>query len=472
MRSYPNIPRFCVENTTPTSQLGCALRQRAPVSRARVWQLRAADLGWLRLSQSPSSVQGPTARAATGRKGSVMGMMAILLPVLAILAVVSINLAHIQVTRTELMIATDASARAGSRTLSETQDVKMAKTVAKNIAAMNTVNDQPLLLRGSDSAGEIQFGVTTQPNGPNGRYEFQQVPTELVKRGKEVASAFRVLGRRDAGSISGKVPMIIPGVLNQQDFSTTQEAVAMQVDRDIALVLDRSGSMEFVTYPFPPGKNRFAGSVLDAGVAAGQLIRRFGTYFYASGMDYYSYQRWAWEEHFELGPAPPSPWEELVVAVDAFLEVLDNTVQEEQVSVSSYASNATLDAYLKHDYEAVRETVNQLNTGGATAIGSGMNEGIKTLLAGEARPFASKTMVVMTDGIHNSGASPVSVALNLMSRYNLTIHTVTFGDGADQQRMRQVASIGGGNHYHAASGAELVEVFQEIANNLPTLLTK
>jgi hypothetical protein len=49
---------------------------------------------------------------------------------------------------------------------------------------------------------------------------------------------------------------------------------------------------------------------------------------------------------------------------------------------------------------------------------------------------------------------------------------VTFGEGADQNLMQDVAEIGGGKHYHAATGAELVAIFEEIANNLPTILTK
>jgi hypothetical protein len=59
-----------------------------------------------------------------------------------------------------------------------------------------------------------------------------------------------------------------------------------------------------------------------------------------------------------------------------------------------------------------------------------------------------------------------------MAAYNLTIHTVTFGEGADQDLMQDVAVIGGGNHYHAANGSELVAIFEEIANNLPTILTQ
>ncbi len=414
-----------------------------------------------------------SSRRARTRRATVMGMMAVLLPVLAILAAVSVNLAHIQVTRTELLVATDASARAGSRAFSETQTVSAAKMVAANVAAMNMVDDQPLLLDLSDGAGEVQFGITTQPNGVNGRYVFQQVPTGAVESGLETASAFRVLGRRESDSLSGKVSLAIPGVLQQHDFASTQEAVAMQVDRDIALVIDRSGSMEFLNLNWPSGISPFSNAALNAGVAAGLLRQDWrGYYFYANGINSSSYQQWAWQDFYELGPTPSSPWQDLLTAVDAFLGVLDMTVQEEQVSVASYATNASLDTPLATDYNLIRDTIHSLDVIGATAIGRGMQEGIKALRGAGARPQASKTMVVMTDGVHNRGIRPDAVARTLVSQNNLTIHTVTFGDGADQQLMRNVATIGGGSHYHADSGAELVAIFEEIANNLPTILTK
>ena len=84
----------------------------------------------------------------------------------------------------------------------------------------------------------------------------------------------------------------------------------------------------------------------------------------------------------------------------------------------------------------------------------------------------TKTMVVMTDGNHNSGTAPDVVAQSLVGSQNLSIQTVTFGGGANQNAMRDVATIGQGKHYHADSGSELVAAFQEIANNLPTILTK
>ncbi|MDG2222031.1 MAG: VWA domain-containing protein [Rubripirellula sp.] len=408
------------------------------------------------------------------RRGSVMGLMAILFPVLAILAAFCINAAQMQLNRTELIVATDAAARAGGRAFSELQSVHSAKSAAIVTAALNTVNGEPLLLRRGDRAGEIEFGLTSQPDGVNGRYEFQKVSTGLVREGNGLASAVRVYGKCNAWSLNGRIPFVIPGLLEQSDFETIHSAVAMQVDRDISLVLDRSGSMDDIDFDWPSNKSPWYTSTKNAGVDAGLLTynKRRRRYGYASGEDSTSYQQWVWQEHYELGPAPTQPWQDLVGAVNGFLDVLEGTSQQEQVSVGSYSTSATLDTWLEKDFEIVRSTVENLNTGGWTAIGLGMEEGIESLLNSAARPYAAKTMVVMTDGIHNTGVSPATVAQDLMGSYNLTIHTVTFGDGADQSLMQQVAGIGGGKHYHASTGTELVAVFEEIANNLPTILTK
>ena len=81
-----------------------------------------------------------------------MGLMGILLPVMAILAAFCINLAKMQLTRTELIVATDCAAKAGGRAFSELQTVDAAKTAAIATAALNSVNGEPLQLRETSSA--------------------------------------------------------------------------------------------------------------------------------------------------------------------------------------------------------------------------------------------------------------------------------------------------------------------------------
>ena len=402
------------------------------------------------------------------RRGTVMAMTAVVLPVLAILAAFAINAAHMQLTRTELSIATDAAARSAGRAFSEVQTVDAAVDAAIATAALNMVDGEPLRLRSGDDDGEIEFGRTEQYGGDGSRYHFIKIPTSDVRSGT-VASAVRVHGKRLEGSLSGNVPLIIPGQLSTNDFETQHDSVAMQVDRDISLILDRSGSMDDIDFPFSTAAKDWAAS-------QGQLNRWWSggrwRYSYANGHDSVTYQQYMYENYFNKGTPPTNAWQDLELAVNAFLDVLDQTSQEEQVSLASYSSSATLDTLLEKDLQIVRDKVAELDTGGNTAIGKGMQEGIEGLIHSRARPFAAKTMVVMTDGNQNQTPWAENVAQDLVNNYLLTIHTVTFGEGANQQDMREVAEIGGGKHYHAATGEDLVRIFEEIANNLPTILTK
>jgi len=112
-----------------------------------------------------------------------MAITAVILPILAILAAFAINAAHMQLTRTELAIATDASARAAGRAFSEIQSVDSAVDAAIATAALNSVNGDPLRVRGGDSDNEIEFGITTQEGGTNSRYIFNKLATSEVRAG-------------------------------------------------------------------------------------------------------------------------------------------------------------------------------------------------------------------------------------------------------------------------------------------------
>ncbi|MCC9654890.1 vWA domain-containing protein [Rhodopirellula halodulae] len=430
---------------------------------------------------SPNARRFALTTREDSRRGGITVLMAFVLPMLALLAAFCINMAQMQLVKTELAIATDAAARAGGRAFSEEQTVDAAKTAARLTAAMNEVAGEPYQLNTDDAANEFEFGVSAQSDGQTGRFHFTKVPTSDVADNLVAVSSVRVTGKRTADSLMGPVPFIFPNSFSISDFKPQTSAVAMQVDRDISLVLDRSGSMDWKTYDWPDGMDPWEEDSLvsaeDAGIVRLEWRYRNGRpdYIrrvrYNSGYDQYDLYDHAWEEHFELGPAPNTPWEDLVLAVDAFLRVLDETPQNEQVSIASYNSHGTLDCWLLDDFASVRAAVDQLGPNGSTGIGNGMNSGKRSFEHQNARPYASKTMVVMTDGNHNYGTSPDTVARQLMTSQNLNIQTVTFGGGANQQTMQDVAVIGLGKHYHADSGDELVSAFEEIANNLPTILT-
>ena len=333
-------------------------------------------------------------------------LVLVCLPIFLVFAAFSISIAYMQLTRTELRIATDAATRAGSRTLSLRQSQSIANARAHEAAGKNLVAGDPLLLEDSD----IQWGFA-EPRD-QGRWAFSVDPLRV--------NSIRVTGRRTTDAPSGNVPLPFTPFLGAAMFEPVKSSTATQIDRDISLVLDRSGSMSWPT----------------------------------------------------VGYSGPPRWNDLLAAVDAFLIALENTPMDEQVALVSYETMSTIDHELTLQYSDIRARVGTLRPAGATGIGFGLRNGLTAVTnPSHRRVFAARTIVVMTDGHHNSGVNPTNIAA-LCAQQNVTVHTVTFSAGANQAHMKEVARVGGGKHWHAATRNSLINAFREIANNLPTLMTE
>src|SRR3954462_14226999 len=96
----------------------------------------------------------------TNRRGAMLVLIALCLPVCLIIAAFAINVAWMQLVRTELRTSTDAAARAGAKQLSLSQSTGVALAQAKDLAKRNPVAGQPLLLANSD----VEFGSSSQAN--------------------------------------------------------------------------------------------------------------------------------------------------------------------------------------------------------------------------------------------------------------------------------------------------------------------
>jgi hypothetical protein len=79
-------------------------------------------------------------------------------------------------------------------------------------------------------------------------------------------------------------------------------------------------------------------------------------------------------------------------------------------------------------------------------------------------------MIVMTDGLHNTGTDPIEAAERAQDD-GIVIHSITFGADADTDRMTDVARITGGTYNHAPNGDELKRIYREIALTLATQLS-
>lgn len=337
------------------------------------------------------------ARRRQQRTGAMLVLIAITLPLIVIMAAFAIDTAWMELVRTELRTATDAASRAGAKALSMQQNEAAARAAAIDAASRNLVAGAPLQVVNA----EIQIGQASQASRTS-RFTFSP--------GGDLMNAVRVTGNRTSASAGGPVDLFLGRVLGVSSFEPTQVATSTQLDRDICLVLDRSGSMR------------------------GQKIR------------------------------------DLKVAVAGFLDSLDSTLPEEQVALVSYSTSSRLDERLTNNYATIRQTADDFNASGFTAIGLALQDGLRAMNDGRRRPFAIPIIVLMTDGRHNTAIEPIIPARTAAGQ-NITVHTITFGGNADFRRMRDVASATGGEHFHAPDAAALERIFRQIASTLPVLIT-
>jgi hypothetical protein len=211
------------------------------------------------------------------------------------------------------------------------------------------------------------------------------------------------------------VDLLFAGVLGVDTFEPQHVATSTQLDRDICLVVDRSGSMMWVLN---------GGSVNPPG--SSDCSRPHPTL---------------------------SRWGALATALDAFLVELDRTRQREHVALVSYSSDttecgntyrmSTIDSDLSSDYSPVRTNMARMSSRpvkGRTAISAGIDNGIRVLTSARVRPFAVRTMVLMTDGIHNTGPEPV-LSAQVAAQNDIVIHTVTFSEGRESIRRFALAIV-------------------------------
>jgi Ca-activated chloride channel family protein len=362
------------------------------------------------------------------RRGAMLPLVAIVLPVLLIFLGFAVDLAYMQTTRMELQAAADSAARAGATRLSQTDDANDARAFAVRVAAANTVAGAPLNLRNS----EVEVGRTTR--NAAGKWIF-------AVNGKP-ANAVRVLAERTRASAGGAVPLFFGSLIGTPSFQPAQTATASFLNVDICLVLDRSTSMK-------------------EGLSEDGIMSTS-------------------DPKFCRAPDANSRWKVLDGAVRVFLEELADSDADERVALATYGSDlsgnspalcgassqaSSLDRRLDSNLTAITQAIDRLSTSvwnGNTYIESGMRTGLAAIQDTRyGRVGAEKIMIVLTDGNENVGSA--MAAAHDCADAGITVHTITFSDSANQATMKAVADACGGQHFHASTAASLRKVFRELA---------
>lgn len=331
------------------------------------------------------------------RTGAMLPMVAVCIIILFVACSFAVDIARMHLTRSELRTATDAAARAGVESLSRVQNTQEATDAALAVARRNIVAGSGLNLDPS----KIVFGNSTQ--GSNGKFTFTQSNTDI--------NSVRVIGERTSGSPDGPVSLLFGPILGTDTFSPIAASTAIRLDRDIALVLDKSGSM---------GSNgRF--TALQNGV-------------------------------------------------NVFLTEMDRSIPEERVSLTVYDTFPKKLVDMTENLQSVRNAFASETPAGFTGIGRALEVGIDSIQndAGSRGPFTLKAVVLMTDGNQNRGIGPEVVAQRAQ-QLGIIVHTITFSSGANESLMRQVADTTGGIHVHADTNQQLNDAFDTIAKTIQVM---
>jgi Flp pilus assembly protein TadG len=371
------------------------------------------------------------------RRGAIAPMVAVLLPILVLLVGFAVNVAYMELVRTQLRISCDSAAKAGLISIGATQNTTTAQNFARTVSATNLVGGKILQLSNSN----IEFGNATKNGG--GTYVFSSGGTPI--------NASRVTG-------TTTVPYLFGAFMPNGNFNVTQVSLTARVAYDIALVLDRSASMAFDLsgneFVYPSDRALF--SPLQA-------------YF-----------------------TPPSPtgsrWNALTDAVDTFVSVLQSRNIDAHVCLVTFAENysfgnysateASLDVKLTPTYSQIVTGMNawsQTPLLGDTNMQAGLALSQSELTGPRARATANRLMILLSDGVATTGNTNIA-SLTQAARQSSSIvtYTIAFGgeaaSGTPQAMMAGAAASGHGVFYNAPSAAQLQTAFQQIADSLPAVL--
>ncbi|QDT52046.1 von Willebrand factor type A domain protein [Caulifigura coniformis] len=391
--------------------------------------------------------QRPERGEADRRRGSVLVFLVAGVVLLLAMTMISVDVASMQLARTELRAATDAAAKAGAEALLRTQSNAQAVQAAVAMASLNTVAGSAFKIAGSD----VVIGTSAQQS--DGTWAFSA--------GGDRPNAVRVNSKMSSGSASGPVRLAFGKMFNSGTFTPSRSSTASAIQQEICLAIDRSASMSWdlsgVNKKFPPN---------------GAYARR---------------------------PQPGSRWHALRAAFDAYLQEVAETAVPSRVALVTWASDmpssmipqedlfglltpltqalasivARLEAALSYNFGTMLTRMNQLGEHpiyGGTNMSAGIDKAVETLTAGNVLPYASRSIVLMTDGQWNEGRDPRLAAADARAK-GIMIHVVTFLPGAQSADARAVASITGGTYIHANDQAELIAAFEKLARTLPVVLT-
>lgn len=157
----------------------------------------------------------------------------------------------------------------------------------------------------------------------------------------------------------------------------------------------------------------------------------------------------------------------------------------DRIGLSAFAGESFTRCPATIDHDVLKELMNDINVGqlsDGTAIGMGLGNAVSRLAHSEA---ISKVVVLLTDGVNNSGYIKPMVAAQLAQENDVKLYTIGVGSRGqalapvsrrrngefifgmsqveiDEELLQEMAQMTGGKYYRATSENDLVQIYNEI----------
>ena len=188
---------------------------------------------------------------------------------------------------------------------------------------------------------------------------------------------------------------------------------------------------------------------------------------------------------FTLGGKPVSRLKVVTSVVDRFIEDRPN----DRIGLIAFSAKPYLISPLTLDHDWLRKRLETLSVGmieDGTAIGSAIGTGVNRLHNQKAK---SRIMILLTDGMNNSGKVPPIAAAEAAQALKIKVYTIGAGTRGeapmpftdafgrkrlintrvdiDEETLTQVAELTGARYFRATDTTSLEKVYREI-NTLET----
>jgi hypothetical protein len=192
-----------------------------------------------------------------------------------------------------------------------------------------------------------------------------------------------------------------------------------------------------------------------------------------------------------LWQTPEEPLQAVKDAVQAMTDVVVGLDGLDQMSLEIFATTAHHEVNLSDDLQAVPGRLYAMQSAhydSSTNMGAGLLQALSELSSERARNSSAKVIVLMSDGKPNvneygSGVPAgdpgtcewIKEIAQQAADQNTRIYTISVGGDADADLMSEIATIGGGQHFHAEGSPDeysdqLDAIFRTLGGKRPVAL--